>query len=736
MKKYVLGLLALAGALVLKAQTLTGKVFDELNREPLVGATVRVLGTDQGEVTNEQGAFAFQDLPPGRWDVVVSYVGYRPVEVRDVWLKPGKITKQDVALVRNVDALEGVEVSASRPLVQPGMLTITEEQVNRLAATYYDPARLLTASPDVAVTNDQNNDVSVRGLAPSFNVWKLEGMEIVNPNHLSNAGTFNDRPTAAGGGVNMLSAQMLSRSEFLYSTFDNRHGNSVGGIFNMQLKKGTEQDRQYTAQGSFIGMDLAAEGPFRQGGKTTYAANYRYSFTGLLTGFGVDFGGESIGFQDLSFNVVTPTGDRSELIVFGVGGLSFNEFTHKAYEESEVEKDRKNINYYNQTGIVGAKWSAGNDKGRFSLGVAYSIADNERDETTFDQEDEAMETIETRGKQRVLSVNVAKVRQVGKGRVEYGLMQNFYELDYVNVRDGSTVIDESLQQWLSRPYLRFVGNLGKSLTGYMGTGVSLTKGDQSLDPRIGVSYTMGKRHSLGLGAGRYSQLLDPDTYYFDAGYGETFVGGDVSEYGLMPTYKGTLSHDVLGDDLTLHSELFYYYFPEVWSVKQEGRTDKVPASSYGLSVLLTKEFSKLAYLNLGGTLLESKVDGDASYFNTNHSLTLAAGKEWDVSKASKNRRLSVDLRAMHQGGYRPYDNAVMERNLPSDFFDQRAYLRFDLRVVWKRYLTNRTTSLALDLQNVANIENFAYQYDDDFTNQWETQNQLGLIPIVAYRVEW
>ncbi len=98
------------------------------------------------------------------------------------------------------------------------------------------------------------------------------------------------------------------------------------------------------------------------------------------------------------------------------------------------------------------------------------------------------------------------------------------------------------------------------------------------------------------------------------------------------------------------------------------------------------------------------------------------------------------MRAMYQGGYRPYVNYAFTNfeliSLPGDYFDQREYLRFDLRLVWKRYHENRTTSFALDLQNVANIENFAYQYYDSFKGQWEVQNQLGLIPILAYRVEW
>ena len=162
-----------------------------------------------------------------------------------------------------------------------------------------------------------------------------------------------------------------------------------------------------------------------------------------------------------------------------------------------------------------------------------------------------------------------------------------------------------------------------------------------------------------------------------------------------------------------------------------------------MSVVMTKDFSNTAYMNVGASIYDSEIDVYESYFNTGYSATVSAGKEWDLTSGSKNRRLSVDLRGMYQRGYRPYDAPIGDPGgrfllvqRPEDYYQQRDYLRFDLRVVWKRYHGNRTTSFALDLQNVANIENFAYQYYDSFTRQWEVQNQLGLIPILAYRVEW
>ena len=83
--KYWIVILALISTVALKAQTLTGRVFDQLSNEPLVGATVGIARTNTGVITNANGRYTLNELEPGRVDLVVSYVGYQPVEINDVF---------------------------------------------------------------------------------------------------------------------------------------------------------------------------------------------------------------------------------------------------------------------------------------------------------------------------------------------------------------------------------------------------------------------------------------------------------------------------------------------------------------------------------------------------------------------------------------------------------------------------------------------------------------------------
>jgi len=722
--KYWIGVLALVSVLVVNAQSIEGTIRDDVSKGPLPGATVQVISSDLGAVTDTLGFYRMRDLEPGRYSLKISFVGYKETIIQDVWVKAGKITLQDVELEEKPASLDEIVVSGSRNVVEPGKLTITEEQINRFASTYYDPARLMTSSPDVAVTNDQNNRISVRGLSPTYNTWRLEGAEIVNPNHLSNAGTFLDKPTPTGGGVNMISAQMLDRSSFLYSSFNSAYGNSVGGIFDMRLKTGNRQQRQYTAQASLIGLDIATDGPFKKGGKATYAGNYRYSFTGLLTSFGVNFGGESIGFQDLSFNVATPLGRRTSLKVFGVGGLSFNNFNHKPYAESESEKDRKDIYYKNATGIVGTSMTTRWSVSSLVTSLVYSNAGSKHNVYNYDQNDQRTRSDLYNNQNGILSLSSIYSRKVGQVQTQLGVLANSYQYNLKNSSNEN--------QSLLRPFVDLSGNLTANLLWNAGVSAMITQGDAQVNPRGSLTYLAGANHNFKVAAGRYGQLLNRYNYYFNNYTNEILP---TPQPGIQSSWRYTLSHSFNSKFVSVNTELFYYNYPTV-SVVDLGTKS---AYTRGVSTSLERSFDKGYYLRTGVSLFDSKIGNQENHYNTRFNATLATGKEWNTSRNGKDKRFSVNVRGMYQGG--KYFPIVHYNILHSPFdgylpFRTDPYLRFDLRLLWTRYRANRTSSLAIDLQNVANIKNQAYLYTDSFTGKTVMQYQLGLIPILAYRVEW
>lgn len=730
--KYWIGVLALASAIVLKGQVISGRVYDAFSKEPLAGASVQVLSSETGVISDSEGSFEIVGIDPGRYSLKISFVGYRVSVLSDVWVKTGKETVREVSLQRSYQDLEEVTVTEQVSFAPPGKIRITEEQINRFAATYYDPARLITSSPDVAVANDQNNLISVRGIPPSYNTWNLEGAEIVNPNHLSNAGTFLDQPTPNGGGVNILSAQMLSQSNFLYSTFGNSYGNSVGGMFDMKLKNGNTKEQQYTAQASLIGLDMFAEGPYKQGGKATFAANYRYSFTGILTGMGVDFGGESIGFQDLSLVTTVPVGKRTNLKVFGVGGLSFNHFDHQDFAESEREKDRSDIYYDNKMGAAGAKLISSFRNSQLTNTFVASGYENERDQTAYNNQDNYQNRFFYGDRFSIYSGTSQWETRMKNTRLTLGTAVNYYAFRL----DEETYFTSSLpasrnrlerNQILGRHYINASSQFGERILLDYGLTYNWTSNqNSSWDPRAKITFIASPSSAFSFGAGRYSQLYQPYNVYF-AGP-ESNQATVSNERNFIKSNRFSISYEYTVDQFNVGLELFHYYFPEVYLL-----FNSTSARTTGVSVVAEKAFNDGFYFRGGFSIFDAPLESEfKNRYNTNYNVSLAAGKEWNKQTKKKSSAFGVNGRLMYQGG----QYLTPQSWWAPDTYRTNDYFRFDIRIQWVRYREKYTRVLAIDLQNVLNTQNQAYKYFDSFTGEEEMQYQLGLIPILTYRIEW
>ncbi|MGL5892477.1 MAG: prevent-host-death protein, partial [Bacteroidia bacterium] len=195
--------------------------------------------------------------------------------------------------------------------VSARMLSVDE--ANRYAGGFDDPARLASAFAGVA-SNSGVNGIIVRGNAPKYLQWKMEGIEIPNPNH------FGDLRAFGGGILTGLSSQMLANSDFFTGAFPAEYNNAVSGVFDIAMRTGNNQKRESTFQAGIIGLDVAQEGPFRKGGQASYLFNYRYSTLALLTPL-LPENANTIKYQDLSFKLNFPTKKAGTFSLWGIGLL-------------------------------------------------------------------------------------------------------------------------------------------------------------------------------------------------------------------------------------------------------------------------------------------------------------------------------------------------------------------------------------------------------------------------------
>ncbi len=716
------------------AQQIEGTVRDKISGEALEGASVTIQGGG-GSVSDANGKFVISDLDPGSYTLTVSHLSYDAQQLHKVWVKANKVAYIEVRLDPKIEVLDRVVVRANPIISDVQSLEITEEKINRIAASYNDPARLVVLSPDVLVTNDQNNQISVRGLSPSLNSWRIEGVEVVNPNHLSNAGTFNDQPAATGGGVNILSAQVLDNSRFLIGNMNSTYTNGVAGVFDMNLRNGYAGDHQFTAQASFIGFDFSAEGPLSSAHKSSYLVNYRYSFTGLLGLMGVDFNGETIAFQDLSAHVNMPFDNGGYLKFYASGGLSSNDFNAKTYAESEVEKDRSDILYEGNMGVIGAKLEVPvTETMQLQWSAAYSGSDQSRDQTIHDDLDMVLANNSFEMKSTILANRLGLKWYRGASVLEPGVVVNYY--DYELKSPPITYLDPLEPALLINPYLNWDWQLTPTIR--MTTGASVYHMSQGLSEDQHADYRMSwvydnEGMEVSLSGGKYSQLQQPKSSYINY----TSIGQDsllLNSQGILSSYRGLAKVAKSIKSHVVSVEGFYYSFPEVterWmNSSEEIYENNYAATTLGASLSASKSSETFDY-EVGVTLFNSTYnEGVSTPYNIRHSVSGALGKSWNFEGNSKRRTLSINIKGIYQGGLHQLPNT-------QDYKSQLAsYQRLDLRILWVKYKEKSTRSWSLDIQNLMGRENEAFQYYDSFTQQIEMNYQLGMIPILTYRIEF
>lgn len=737
------------------SQSLIISTKDESSKNYLANSTVKLNIDNLTQTADNNGITIFQSLKPGFYDAEISNIGYSKTLIKQIKIEPGKTVNIEVFLKVNPNNLDEIIVKgqSNNPNgAVNGIKSIELEEIMRFSATFFDPARLAFNLAGVANTNDQANNMVIRGNAPEFMQWRIEGVEIVNPNHLSNAGTLNDQSTATGGGTNILSAQMLGNMNLHTGAFTPEYGNVVGGVMDMYFRNGNTEKRHHTVQVGVIGIDLATEGPMGKNKKASYLFNYRYSFTGLLGLMGVDFGGESIKFQDISGNLNFPTQKLGTFNVFFMGGNSSNEFkAPENADEIKTAKDLSNIDFYSRMGLIGIKHQINiNQNWKLNTVITESGLENLRADyrkNPFNVNSYKYQAKNIIGFSSSLSGNLKQ-----KFDVKSGVNINIYfnEFNSTNSESAFYSGDETVIQPFAKisnhNLQKFKYSLGLNIPVYVNRKISY------VEPRLGVSYLLNSKVNLTASAGVHSQVVNqPETVNFPA-------------LPIRAQHINIGSVINLSKDLEFTTELFVqrlYNMPDfgkgLYLSPLNGYTlnffnatypqRKTGGLNYGIENTLKKYMSNGFFGLLNLTFYRSKFSpNDNQFYSARYdgkfTSNITLGKEW--TKNNK-RTIGVNTHITYLGGFNEYDiNLKSSRSFKNTIYNVDTplinrnpnYFRPDIRIYLKKYKKSKTNTLSLDIQNVSGTQNKAYEYYDFQLDKVITKYQLGLLPLINYRIDF
>ncbi len=764
--------LVLCGSL--EAQSLTqvirGRVVDLDSKTPLIGVTLFIEGSQPiiGTITDEDGYFTFPEIAIGRYNIGISYVGYENKMIPNILTGAGKEVVLTIELEESVEELEEVVVTAHKNKGEPindmatvSARSISVEETQRFAGSFNDPSRLVSSYAGVMGDPDGNNDIIVRGNSPRGIHWRLEGVDVPNPNHFANEG-------ATGGPISILNNATLDNCDFFTGAFPADYGDSYSGVFDIHLRKGNNKKREFTAQVGVIGMDLTAEGPFINDASASYLINYRYSSLDILNRIGIKVVGDAVPrFQDLTLNIFIPTANFGSFQVFGLGGKSTISFEESTWKES----------YDADLGVLGI-----NHIFPFSdktyLKTSFSVTGTRNDWKYYESESEPP-SWELRGSDDFIYSTYSLSLQLTHkfsakhtlkggltGKVlDYNLGMDIFDWDrhllYTSLEDnGSSELLQSFINWKYRPVTNLTFNTGVHMK-YLNL-----NGTYAVEPRLGMRWQITKRQAVTAGFGMHSKTDNISLYLIRERMEDGSIVQQNKELDFLRAYHYVVGYENrISRNLNLKAEAYYQDLYDVPVSDEEdsyfsilNATDgyiitrlvnEGTGKNYGLEFSVDKYFSKNYYFLITTSLFESKFTAydnieRNSRFNNNYIFNIISGKEFPLGR-KKNSAINVNVRGSYAGGqwYTPIDlEASQEHDYTVRDYDRAFterhpdYMRFDLKVGFRRNKKNTTRIWELDIQNVTNNLNITGDYWDSETDKVVTYSQLGILPVLNYRIEF
>jgi hypothetical protein len=273
-----------------------------------------------GAVSDAEGYFKIDKVPVGRWDISISCMGYSPLVLKDMVLHTGKELVLEALLHESATQMEELMVLANGHDIQPknaatavSARSFSVEESKRYAGSLGDPARMAANFAGVTGTDDQTNALIIRGNSPRGLLWRIEGIEVPNPNHFTTEGASN-------GVVSVLSPNVIGNAEFYTGAFSAEYGNALSGVFDIGLRNGNNEKREHSFQLGMLGMEASTEGPVNANKGSSYLVNYRYSTLSLLDKAGLDLNSANAykNYQDLAFKLNFPHTAAGSFSFFGI----------------------------------------------------------------------------------------------------------------------------------------------------------------------------------------------------------------------------------------------------------------------------------------------------------------------------------------------------------------------------------------------------------------------------------
>lgn len=778
-------------------QTIRGQVIDEESKLPLIGVTVMIEDSSPliGATTNNDGNFRIEKVPVGRINLQLSYIGYEQKVIPNIVVNSAKEVVLKLTLHENATKMEEVTVVAQMDKGTPindmalvSARSIPPEESNRYAGPFNDPTRIMSNYAGIATTQDGSNDIIVRGNSPKYIQWRLEGVQITNPNHFANQSGIGT------GGISALNNNLLATSDFYTSAFTAEYGDVLSGVYDIKLRSGNNERFEGVFGMGIMGTDVTLEGPLKKGYTGSYLLNYRYSTITLISNLGlVDRSGVTI-FQDGAFKIMLPSDKLGTFSIFGLGGYSgFNLENMSGLEAmgspghsaqlSTLSKDHSTRSYLFNTGINHSINLS--QKTYLNTSVVYStdgINDNVQARAISSARDQGSSYQYFDGdlsKSTYRGAVTFHYKINNQHKLQAGIKYAHFSYDYFQQLRKDTVsaqvvlADFNEQMSTLRNFINWKFQAFGKLTFIAGLHQmnEFYNINRTLEPRFAMSWELNPTIDLTLGYGKHSTMESVHNYFAKVANDQGTVTEPNRNLGLLKADHYTLAIEKqFRSDLKAKLGLYYQWLYDLPVANEDTSyyatlneridyeyvhlVNEGKGKNYGVELTIEKFFNDSYYFLINMSLFQSKYKTlenrwRNTQYNSEYIANILAGKEFLNLGRKDNQALTINLKVFIGGGrkiipLRRDDQGHLNVDPANDrYWDyDKAYesslndlYQIDLSMSYKWNKLKTTHEFYLNIYDITGAKGrISEYYDESEPDNIGYVTQVGLFPNLMYKV--
>ena len=774
MKNYILLAFSIVLSFSALAQTGTvrGFVKEKEGQAAVPYANVRLKGTAMAKSTGTDGYFQFNSVPAGAYTVVVSFIGYKTIEL-EINVRNERIITETFYLEQETQMINEVVINVERQeqKVKPmiSVVNLSPRKIQQFSVGG-DPdlVRAIQVLPGVITSGDQGGQLYIRGGAPIQNLVMLDGMIVYNPFH--SIGFFS-----------VFDTDILQSADVYTAGFNAEYGSRNSSVMDIKTRDGNRERFAGKAYASTYMAKLLLEAPigkkkengFAPGSilvsaKTSYLDKTSQVFYPYVSTEFAD--GLPFSFADI----------YGKLAFQGLGGSRIGAYGFYFSDNVNVDADSY------------IKWNSS------GAGIDFKVippSSNTLIQGAFAASRYYIESTELQNQPRNSTINGFNlgldftyfVRD--NDEIKYGFQAIGYSTDYLFT--NSIGLQNSIQKnnsdfgaYVKYRFVstRFLIEPGMRVQYYGALG------EMSLEPRLGLKYNITEFWRFKASAGLYSQNLvaaNSDRDVVNLFYG--FLSGPdniTSEFRGEPIESKLqkAAHVVagfefeIGKNIDINLEGYIKDFNQLTNVNRNKIYPDIPVYAdkpeilrkdfiveegfaYGIDLLVKyniKNFSVWATYSYAEVKRDDGIQEYNPFFDRRHNANVVVSYMWGENKhweASGRYNYGSGFPFTQTQGYYPeigfIDPVTGKPKVDFDYTTANAdggilygtlnggrlpsYIRFDVSI--KRTIELSKTSnleIAAGATNIANRENIFYFDRVDA----KRVNQLPIMPTVSVAYQW